>query len=100
MTVIHLKKKDVVKSKLRGIEMEFDHEKLATIQERSFMMLRIRIKALQKCKKKFNDELTKFDSATRTGYFGVDPRVLLRNSEDVMTKCNANLKEKGQQILR
>ncbi|GAB2294505.1 hypothetical protein Dimus_028710 [Dionaea muscipula] len=31
MTVIHLKKKDVVKSKVRGIEMEFDHEKLATI---------------------------------------------------------------------
>ncbi|GAB2265596.1 hypothetical protein Dimus_000637 [Dionaea muscipula] len=32
MTVIHLKKKDIVKSKVRGIEMEFDHEKLATIQ--------------------------------------------------------------------
>ncbi|GAB2296055.1 hypothetical protein Dimus_030193 [Dionaea muscipula] len=32
MNVIHLKKKDVVKSKVRGIEMEFDHEKLATIQ--------------------------------------------------------------------
>ncbi|GAB2297636.1 hypothetical protein Dimus_031726 [Dionaea muscipula] len=31
MTQIHLKKKDVVKSKVRGIEMEFDHEKLATI---------------------------------------------------------------------
>ncbi|GAB2284319.1 hypothetical protein Dimus_018781 [Dionaea muscipula] len=31
MTVIHLKKKDVVKSKVRGVEMEFDHEKLATI---------------------------------------------------------------------
>ncbi|GAB2299308.1 hypothetical protein Dimus_033380, partial [Dionaea muscipula] len=31
MSVIHLKKKDVVKSKVRGIEMEFDHEKLATI---------------------------------------------------------------------
>ncbi|GAB2290086.1 hypothetical protein Dimus_024376 [Dionaea muscipula] len=31
MTVIHLKKKDIVKSKVRGIEMEFDHEKLATI---------------------------------------------------------------------
>ncbi|GAB2267867.1 hypothetical protein Dimus_002843 [Dionaea muscipula] len=31
MTVIHLKKKDVVKSKVKGIEMEFDHEKLATI---------------------------------------------------------------------
>ncbi|GAB2297338.1 hypothetical protein Dimus_031447 [Dionaea muscipula] len=31
MTVIHLKKKDVVKSKVRGIEMEFDHEMLATI---------------------------------------------------------------------
>ncbi|GAB2301275.1 hypothetical protein Dimus_035308 [Dionaea muscipula] len=33
MTVIHLKKKDVVKSKVRGVEMELDHEKLATIQE-------------------------------------------------------------------
>ncbi|GAB2295942.1 hypothetical protein Dimus_030090 [Dionaea muscipula] len=32
MIVIHLKKKDIVKSKVRGIEMEFDHEKLATIQ--------------------------------------------------------------------
>ncbi|GAB2273543.1 hypothetical protein Dimus_008333, partial [Dionaea muscipula] len=31
MTVIHLKKKDVVKSKVRGVEMEFDHEQLATI---------------------------------------------------------------------
>ncbi|GAB2301329.1 hypothetical protein Dimus_035360, partial [Dionaea muscipula] len=31
MTVIHLKKNDVVKSKVRGVEMEFDHEKLATI---------------------------------------------------------------------
>ncbi|GAB2298061.1 hypothetical protein Dimus_032136 [Dionaea muscipula] len=31
MTVIHLKKKDIVKSKVRGTEMEFDHEKLATI---------------------------------------------------------------------
>ncbi|GAB2266733.1 hypothetical protein Dimus_001725 [Dionaea muscipula] len=31
MTVIHLKKKDVVKSRVRGVEMEFDHEQLATI---------------------------------------------------------------------
>ncbi|GAB2275453.1 hypothetical protein Dimus_010211 [Dionaea muscipula] len=31
ITVIHLKKKDVVKSKVRGVEVEFDHEKLATI---------------------------------------------------------------------
>ncbi|GAB2299970.1 hypothetical protein Dimus_034015 [Dionaea muscipula] len=31
MSVIHLKKKDVVKSKVRGVEIEFDHEKLATI---------------------------------------------------------------------
>ncbi|GAB2286551.1 hypothetical protein Dimus_020949 [Dionaea muscipula] len=33
MIVIHLKKKDIVKSKVRGIEIEFDHEKLATIAE-------------------------------------------------------------------
>ncbi|GAB2302455.1 hypothetical protein Dimus_036465, partial [Dionaea muscipula] len=33
MIVIHSKKKDIVKSKVRGIEMEFDHEKSATIQE-------------------------------------------------------------------
>ncbi|GAB2290375.1 hypothetical protein Dimus_024655 [Dionaea muscipula] len=33
MIVIHLKKKDIVKSKVRGIEMEFDHEKSATIPE-------------------------------------------------------------------
>ncbi|GAB2276438.1 hypothetical protein Dimus_011163 [Dionaea muscipula] len=31
MSVIHLKKKDIVKSKVRGVELEFDHEKLATI---------------------------------------------------------------------
>ncbi|GAB2281171.1 hypothetical protein Dimus_015774 [Dionaea muscipula] len=33
MTVIHLKKKDIVKSSVKGVavEMEFDHEKLATI---------------------------------------------------------------------
>ncbi|GAB2299766.1 hypothetical protein Dimus_033820 [Dionaea muscipula] len=31
MTLIHLKKKDIVKSKVRGVEIEFDHEKLATI---------------------------------------------------------------------
>ncbi|GAB2294606.1 hypothetical protein Dimus_028805 [Dionaea muscipula] len=31
MTVIHLKKRDVMKSKVRGVDMEFDHEKLATI---------------------------------------------------------------------
>ncbi|GAB2296118.1 hypothetical protein Dimus_030252 [Dionaea muscipula] len=31
MSVIHLKKRDVMKSKVRGVDMEFDHEKLATI---------------------------------------------------------------------
>ncbi|GAB2290749.1 hypothetical protein Dimus_025022 [Dionaea muscipula] len=31
MSVIHLKKKDVAKSKVRGVEIEFDHEKLTTI---------------------------------------------------------------------
>ncbi|GAB2268748.1 hypothetical protein Dimus_003695 [Dionaea muscipula] len=31
MTMIHSKKKDVVKSKVRGVEVEFDHEKLAKI---------------------------------------------------------------------
>ncbi|GAB2296711.1 hypothetical protein Dimus_030819 [Dionaea muscipula] len=31
MYVIHLKKRDVVKSKVRGVDMEFDHEKLETI---------------------------------------------------------------------
>ncbi|GAB2299773.1 hypothetical protein Dimus_033828 [Dionaea muscipula] len=31
ITVTHLKKKDVVKSKVRGVDLEFDHEKLATI---------------------------------------------------------------------
>ncbi|GAB2297544.1 hypothetical protein Dimus_031642 [Dionaea muscipula] len=31
MTVIHLKKKDVVKSSVKGISFEFDHERLATI---------------------------------------------------------------------
>ncbi|GAB2290969.1 hypothetical protein Dimus_025225 [Dionaea muscipula] len=31
MSVVHLKKRDVVKSKVRGVDMELDHEKLATI---------------------------------------------------------------------
>ncbi|GAB2299769.1 hypothetical protein Dimus_033823 [Dionaea muscipula] len=31
MSVVHLKKRDVVKSKVRRVDMEFDHEKLATI---------------------------------------------------------------------
>ncbi|GAB2290546.1 hypothetical protein Dimus_024825 [Dionaea muscipula] len=31
MTVIHLKKRDVVKSSVKGISIEFDHERLATI---------------------------------------------------------------------
>ncbi|GAB2287594.1 hypothetical protein Dimus_021967 [Dionaea muscipula] len=31
MSVVHLKKKDVVKSKVRGVDIEFNHEKLATI---------------------------------------------------------------------
>ncbi|GAB2267981.1 hypothetical protein Dimus_002958 [Dionaea muscipula] len=31
MSVIHLKKKDVVKSSVKGVVIEFDHEKLATI---------------------------------------------------------------------
>ncbi|GAB2268194.1 hypothetical protein Dimus_003172 [Dionaea muscipula] len=31
ITVIHLKKKDVVKSSVKGISIEFDHERLATI---------------------------------------------------------------------
>ncbi|GAB2288929.1 hypothetical protein Dimus_023234 [Dionaea muscipula] len=31
MSVIHLKKKDIVKSKVRGVDIEFNHEKLATI---------------------------------------------------------------------
>ncbi|GAB2281267.1 hypothetical protein Dimus_015871 [Dionaea muscipula] len=31
MTIIHLKKKDVVKSSVKGISIEFDHERLAAI---------------------------------------------------------------------
>ncbi|GAB2295272.1 hypothetical protein Dimus_029445 [Dionaea muscipula] len=31
MSIIHLKKKDVVKSSVKGVVIEFDHEKLATI---------------------------------------------------------------------
>ncbi|GAB2286787.1 hypothetical protein Dimus_021182, partial [Dionaea muscipula] len=31
MTVIHLKKKDVVKSSVKGVAIEFDHDKLASI---------------------------------------------------------------------
>ncbi|GAB2296672.1 hypothetical protein Dimus_030782 [Dionaea muscipula] len=89
MIVIHLKKKDIVKSKVRGIEMEFDHEKSATIlrkmqkrkkkgikmtltgklslmrqllrgnlgQEKSFMMLRRKLKALRIRIMRFQAEL-------------------------------------------
>ncbi|GAB2283687.1 hypothetical protein Dimus_018186 [Dionaea muscipula] len=112
MTVIHLKKKDVVKSKARGVEVEFDHEKLATIlgipgnngiceyvkdvweeskyikpleitrsrnrggigSERSSMMLRMRIQALQKNKKRFQEELhTAHLKQQEQGTSGVDP---------------------------
>ncbi|GAB2288420.1 hypothetical protein Dimus_022753 [Dionaea muscipula] len=31
MSMVHLKKRDIVKSKVRGVDIEFDHEKLATI---------------------------------------------------------------------
>ncbi|GAB2268488.1 hypothetical protein Dimus_003445 [Dionaea muscipula] len=31
MSVIHLKKKDIVKLSVKGVEIEFDHEKMATI---------------------------------------------------------------------
>ncbi|GAB2290762.1 hypothetical protein Dimus_025034 [Dionaea muscipula] len=31
MTVIHLKKKDIVKSSVKGVAVEFDHEKSASI---------------------------------------------------------------------
>ncbi|GAB2294928.1 hypothetical protein Dimus_029119 [Dionaea muscipula] len=31
MTVTHLKKKDIVKSTVKGVAVEFDHEKLASI---------------------------------------------------------------------
>ncbi|GAB2269244.1 hypothetical protein Dimus_004170 [Dionaea muscipula] len=31
MSVVYLKKRDIVKSKVRGVDIEFDHEKLATI---------------------------------------------------------------------
>ncbi|GAB2296471.1 hypothetical protein Dimus_030586 [Dionaea muscipula] len=41
MSVIHLKKKDVVKSKVRGVEMEFDHEKSATILENFLTMCKL-----------------------------------------------------------
>ncbi|GAB2276195.1 hypothetical protein Dimus_010929, partial [Dionaea muscipula] len=31
MKVTHLRKKDVIKSSVKGIDIEFDHERLATI---------------------------------------------------------------------
>ncbi|GAB2278595.1 hypothetical protein Dimus_013273 [Dionaea muscipula] len=116
MTVIHLKKKDVVKSKVRGVEVEFDHEKLATIlgipgnngiceyvkdvweeskyikpleitrrfannetltaarREKSFMMLRMRIKAIQKNKKRLQQQLHTIRlNEQNSGIAGVDP---------------------------
>ncbi|GAB2265833.1 hypothetical protein Dimus_000866 [Dionaea muscipula] len=132
MTVTHLKKKDVVKSKVRGVDLEFDHEKLATIlgvpgkngiceyikevweeskytkpleitrrfanddtiikarrvqsvemkpsqrgnlgQEKSFMMLRRKLKDLQICMMRLQQKLhqVQFDEKNK-GIAGVDP---------------------------
>ncbi|GAB2275751.1 hypothetical protein Dimus_010501 [Dionaea muscipula] len=133
MTVIHLKKRDVVKSKVRGVDLEFDHEKLATIlgvpgkngiceyikevweeskytksleitrrfandeniMERSFMMLRIRIKALGSAIRDSSDELTKFDSTKEQASLGVDPRALLgRIPEAELLKFQAEFERK------
>ncbi|GAB2286416.1 hypothetical protein Dimus_020825 [Dionaea muscipula] len=87
MSVIHLKKKDVVKSKVRGVEIEFDHEKLATIlgipgnngilettEEKMMMLMN------QKDEREKEDERNKddfdweavFDEATVEGESGSD----------------------------
>ncbi|GAB2269174.1 hypothetical protein Dimus_004104 [Dionaea muscipula] len=41
MSVVHLKKRDIVKSKVRGVDMEFDHEKLATILDTFLTMCKL-----------------------------------------------------------
>ncbi|GAB2284098.1 hypothetical protein Dimus_018571 [Dionaea muscipula] len=64
MIVIHLKKKDIVKSKVRGIEIEFDHEKLATIQK---------LEALENYRGDSTRCYTRFNSAKDKGIAGVDP---------------------------
>ncbi|GAB2288612.1 hypothetical protein Dimus_022936 [Dionaea muscipula] len=130
MTVIHLKKKDIVKSSVKGVAVEFDHEKVGLIlgipgnngiceyvkdvweeskyikpleitkrgnlaQERSFMMLRIRIKVLQKYKKRLRRQLTKFDSMKEQGTSGVDPsNPPSRIPEVEMTRLQAEFERK------
>ncbi|GAB2292550.1 hypothetical protein Dimus_026785, partial [Dionaea muscipula] len=65
-------------------------------QDRSFMMLRIRIKALQKCKKKFQQQLHKIRLRDEEqGTSGVDPSCPTgRIPEDVMTKLQAEFERK------
>ncbi|GAB2287966.1 hypothetical protein Dimus_022316 [Dionaea muscipula] len=172
LTVIHLKKKDVVKSSVKGNGIEFDHEKAATIlgvpgkngiceyiedvweeskytkplkitrrvannetltaarrvkseeeaekedegnkdgfdgeavideavvegesaRESSFMMLKIRIKVLQKCKKRFRASSTKFDSARWTKVLQSRPSCPTGRIHEVeMTRLQAEFERK------
>ncbi|GAB2298181.1 hypothetical protein Dimus_032253 [Dionaea muscipula] len=83
MSVIHLKKKDVVKSKVRGVEIQFDHEKLATIlgiprnngiceyvkdvwEESKYIKPLEMTKRFSGSAKRFRQRLTKFGSAEGT----------------------------------
>ncbi|GAB2278541.1 hypothetical protein Dimus_013218 [Dionaea muscipula] len=95
MSVIHLKKKDVVKSKVRGVEIEFDHEKLATIlgipgnngilettEEKMMMLMH------QKDRREKEDERNKDDFDWEAM---IDESCLLRENTDT---------EKGFMMLR
>ncbi|GAB2301769.1 hypothetical protein Dimus_035795 [Dionaea muscipula] len=90
--VIRLKKKDVVKSKVRGVEMEFNHEKLATIlgsgenRRRDDDVDAPEEEEDEGNKDEFGweaviDEATRVRLGEGTGKLRVDPRVLARNSE-------------------
>ncbi|GAB2279181.1 hypothetical protein Dimus_013833 [Dionaea muscipula] len=95
LTMSHNRKKDVAKSKVRGVEIEFDHQKPASIlgipgnngiceyikelrgnqdQERSFLMQRMKFNILQDVNEAFPAVVNQ-DSAQqkKTETAGVDP---------------------------
>ncbi|GAB2288449.1 hypothetical protein Dimus_022781 [Dionaea muscipula] len=109
MTVIHLKKKDIVKSSVKGVTVEFDHEKLASIlgipgnngiseyvkDEISFMMLRIRNKVHQRFKKRFQQQLHKVQLNRRNKALQEStPRVLLDEFRVEPSKFQAEFERK------
>ncbi|GAB2289776.1 hypothetical protein Dimus_024082 [Dionaea muscipula] len=102
MTVIHLKKKDIVKSKVRGVEIEFDHEKLATILgiHRNNGMLRVRSAEMKPfreicalyCDEKYSSrfgkrDLTSFMDLTYMDHLGEEPKKYDFFEDTFLTMC-------------